>query len=153
MTAGSRSTLEKGLKRSMSASPREGKYKRKKKRVSAQDTWSDTSGSQEGERARRIGLENQSGEGEPSSGYRTPKSEEKSDGERGRRGRRSGRGDIAREEKVSERPPSYWGSMNPSPSGIAWDTSREARRKMRDTQASRRSGDGGEWDKFERNWQ
>ena len=42
--------------------------------------------------------------------------------------------------------------MNPSPLGIAWGTSREARRRMRDTQASRRSDDDGQWDRFERDW-
>ena len=53
-------------------------------------------------------------------------------------------------------PTPYWGSMNPSPLGIAWGTSSEARRRLRENRSSQSDGGGGDdghWDNFQRDWQ
>ena len=144
-----------GLKRSMSASPRIGdKYQTKRMRVTDQDSWSSSYSSEANdERAKRIGVDYRSDdEDKESSGFKTPpgelvlkeKSEDESDEAMGARQRRRGQ----------RGPPAlYWGDLNPSLSGIAWDVSKEAKRRMREGRESRREEGDDQWKRWEGDWQ
>ena len=150
-------SLEEGVKRSMSMSPRgEDQYQPKRLRISDQCSWSCTSSSDE--RAKRLGAKyRKRSEDSASESFETPAGEivlrAKEEDGGGREDRnREPRTPNQKGRSVARQHQTYWGEMNPSPSGMAWITSKEAKKKLREKREPNREDGHAQWKKWKGDW-
>ena len=150
-------SLEEGVKRSMSVSPREGnQYQSKRLRISDQSSWCCTSGSDEG--AKRIGTKyRKRSEDSASESFETPTGEvvlrakEEDCGGGDNRGSEP-RTSNQKGRSVAKQPQTYWNERDTSSPGMAWNGSKGAKIKPKVEKGPSRGGDHSQWKKWKGDW-
>ena len=150
-------SLEEGVKRSMSMSPRGGdQHQPKSLRISDQCSWSCTSSSDE--RAKRLGAKyRKRSEDSASESFETPTGElvlraKEEDGRGSENRRREPRVSSKKGKSIARQPRAYCGETDPGPSGMTRNTRKEVKDKPKEKREPSRGGDHDRWKNWKGDW-